>query len=74
MFKDNNGALALAMDQHITACTKYFHIKWHHLWNATITTGDIAMVKVSIKEQLTDYLTKGLPREVFEYIHNLGQG
>jgi hypothetical protein len=32
------------------------------------------VIKVSTKEQLADYLTKGLPREVFEYIRKLVQG
>jgi hypothetical protein len=73
MFEDNNGALALATNQRITTRTKYFHVKWHHFWNA-VTTGDIEVVKVSTKDQLADYLTKGLPHEVFEYIHNLVQG
>jgi hypothetical protein len=73
VFEDNNGALALATNQRITACTEYFHVKWHHFWNA-VTTGDIQVVKVSTKDQLADYLTKGLPREVLEYIRNLVQG
>jgi hypothetical protein len=73
VFEDNNGALALANNQRITARTKYFHVKWHHFWNA-VTVGDIAVIKVSTKEQLADYLTKGLPREVFEYIRKLVQG
>jgi hypothetical protein len=73
VFEDNNGALALATNQRITARTKYFHVKWHHFWNA-VTTGDIAVVKVSTKDQLADYLTKGLPRETFEYLRNLVQG
>jgi hypothetical protein len=54
VFEDNNGALALATNQRITARTKYFHVKWHHFWKA-VTTGDIAVVKIDIK---------GLPREV----------
>jgi hypothetical protein len=73
VFEDNNGALGLATNQRITARTKYFHVKWHHFWNA-VTTGDIAVVKVSTKDQLADYLTKGLSREVFEYLQNLVQG
>jgi hypothetical protein len=73
VFEDNNGALALATNQRITARTKYFHVKWHHFWNA-VTTGDIKVVKVSTKDQLADYFTKGLARETFEYIRNLVQG
>jgi hypothetical protein len=68
-----NGALALAMNQRITAQTKSFHVKWHHFWNA-VTTGDIKVMKVSMKDQLAYYFTKGLPRDTFEYICNLVQG
>jgi hypothetical protein len=73
VFEDNNGALALATNQRITARTKYFHVKWHHFWYA-VTAGDIHVVKVSTQDQLADYLTKGLPREVFEHIRKLVQG
>ena len=73
VFEDNNGALALATNQRITARTKYFHVKWHHFWYA-VTSGDIHVVKVSTQDQLADYLTKGLPREVFEHIRRLVQG
>jgi hypothetical protein len=58
----------LATNQRITAhTTKYFHVKWHHFWYA-VTAGDIPAVKVSTQDQLADYFTKGLPREVFEHI------
>jgi hypothetical protein len=67
VFEDNNGALALATNQLITAPTKYFHVKWHHFGNV-VTTGDINVVKVSTKDQLADYLIKGLPSEVFQYV------
>jgi hypothetical protein len=54
VFKENKCALALATNQHITAHTKYFHVKWHQCWNA-MTAGDIGVVKVSTKDQLADY-------------------
>jgi hypothetical protein len=48
-------------------------VKWHHFWYA-VTSGDIHVVKVSTQDQLANYLTKGLPREVFEHIRRLVQG
>jgi hypothetical protein len=58
VFEDNNGTLvALATNQHITACTKYLHVKWHHFWYS-MTAGDTAIVKVSTQDQLPNYLTK----------------
>jgi hypothetical protein len=33
-FEDNNGAYLLAMNQHISRCTKYYLVEWHFFWNA----------------------------------------
>jgi hypothetical protein len=73
VFEDNNGALALATNQRITSRTKYFLVKWHHFWHH-ITNGDIQVEKIATKEQLADYLTKGLTRETFEYLRKQVQG
>jgi hypothetical protein len=34
VFKHNNGAYLLAMTHCLTGCTRYFHVKYHHFWNA----------------------------------------
>jgi hypothetical protein len=73
VFEDNNGALALATNQRITSRTKYFHVKWHHFWHH-VTNGDVQVEKIDTKEQLADYLTKGLTRETFEYLRKQVQG
>jgi len=65
VFEDNMGAYYLATNQRITARTKYFLIKWHHFWDA-VNRGDVQVVKVETGLQNADYLTKGLPQEVFQ--------
>jgi hypothetical protein len=73
VFEDNNGALLLATNQRITARTKYFLVKWHFFWEH-VKDGTVDVVKIDTKEQRADYLTKGLPRELFETIRKLVQG
>jgi hypothetical protein len=73
VFEDNNGALLLATNQRITARTKYFLVKWHFFWEH-VKDGTVDVVKIDTKEQRADYLTKGLPRELFEVIRKLVQG
>jgi hypothetical protein len=65
VFEDNTGALALAVSQCSTSRTKYFHVKWHHFWDA-MNKGEFEIHKVATTEQLADYFTKGLPRALFE--------
>lgn len=65
VFEDNNGAIALATTQRITDRTKYFHVKWHFFWDH-VKNGDVTVEKIDTKEQIADFLTKGLVREVFE--------
>ena len=59
VFEDNNGALLLATKHRITNRTKYFLVKWHFFWSH-VTNGDVVILKIGTKEQLADYLTKGL--------------
>jgi hypothetical protein len=82
VLEDNQGALFLATNQRLNNRTKYFHTKWHHFWS--IVTGDpeesrgphgkILVEKVHTTKQGADYLTKSLPREVFENNRRLIQG
>jgi hypothetical protein len=34
VFEDNNGAYLLAMTHRLTGRTRYFHVKYHHFWDA----------------------------------------
>ena len=74
VFEDNNGAYLLATNQKITSRTKYYAVKWHHFWSQVHPKGPFRVEKISITMQRADYLTKGLPHEVFEFICKLNQG
>jgi hypothetical protein len=65
VFEDNNAALLLATNQHLTSRTKYFLVKWHFFWSH-VKSGDIKISKVETKLQDADFQTKALPREPFE--------
>jgi hypothetical protein len=73
VFEDNNGALLLATKQRITNRSKYFLVKWHFFWHH-VRNGDVEVLKIATTDQLADYLTKGLNRDVFERIRKLAQG
>jgi hypothetical protein len=65
VFEDNNAALLLATNQHLTSRTKYFLVKWHFFWSH-VNSGDIKISKIETKKQNADFATKALPREPFE--------
>jgi hypothetical protein len=73
VYEDNNGALTLAANQRVTSRTKYFNVKWHFFWQY-VKNGDISVERISTTDQLADYLTKGLTREVLERIRKAVQG
>jgi hypothetical protein len=64
-FEDNQGAYYLAVNQRLTNRTKYFLVKFHWFWSHH-QQGEFTVFKVDTGDQLADFLTKGLPREVFE--------
>jgi hypothetical protein len=71
VFEDNQSCYYLATNQHITSRTKYFLVKWHWFWDHS---HQFTLYKVSSQEQLADYLTKGLPKDLFESIRFTVQG
>ena len=73
--EDNDACRLLAVNQHLSSRTKYFHVKSHFFWGWMKDNEDtVSIVRVDTKQQRADYLTKGLPREVFEFIRALVQG
>ena len=73
VFEDNAGALLLATNHRITSRTKYFLCKWHHFWSH-VNSGAIEILKVDTTKNRSDWMTKGLVREVFERIRKLNLG
>lgn len=70
IFEDNQGAYLLGSTQRITSRTRYFLVKYHHFWiYIQMEEGNkrkMYLEKVSTHCQGSDFLTKGLPRIVFQ--------
>jgi hypothetical protein len=70
VFEDNQGAFLLGNNQRITARTRYFLVKYHHFWvYIRLELKDkrrIVLERISTDQQGADFLTKSLPRIVFE--------
>ena len=71
VFEDNQGALLLARNHRVTNRTKYFLVKWHWFW---AHANELEFIKVESRNQRADFLTKGLPRDVFEHNRRLTIG
>jgi hypothetical protein len=65
-FEDNNGAYLLATTHHLTGRTRYFHVKYHHFWDAH-DQGLFEILPIPTKYQRGDYMTKGMVRVPFEH-------
>ncbi len=59
VFEDNIAAYLLAMTHHLTGCTRYFHVKYHHFWDAH-DQGLFEILLILTKYQRGDYMTKGM--------------
>ena len=73
VFEDNQDALNLATTQQITSRTHHYHVRWHFFWQA-VRDGKLDVVYIATREQEADYLTKGLPAQVFVYLRMKVQG
>ena len=58
------GAYHLANNQKLSNRSKHYFIKYHHFWEA-VKQGTVKVSKICTTLQNADYLTKGLPKEVF---------
>ena len=71
VFEDNQSAFLLATNQRLTQRTKYFNVKYHFFWSYVYDeeknpNGWVKVVKCPTNLMDADYLTKGLPRPVFD--------
>ena len=64
VFEDNSVALEISNVPKMRPQTKHFYNKYHnfreYVWNKTIS-----ILAVDTKDQVADYLTKPLPKEIF---------
>ena len=73
MHQDNQGVYMVANSGRGTDRTKYFISKFRWLWEQKSAL-PLSIVKVDTTDMLADYLTKQLPRQVFERIRYFVQG
>jgi hypothetical protein len=66
VFEDNNGAYLLAMTHCLMGHTRYFHMKYHHFWDAH-DQGFFEILLIQTKYQCEDYMTKGMLHVPFEH-------
>jgi len=77
VFEDNMGAYYLANNQRLTSRSKHFLTKYHFFWQAVregVEGVEVKVSKIDTKLQNADYLTKGLPQEVFHANRQRVQG
>ena len=65
VFEDNQSTYFLATNQRITSRTKYLLAKWHWFWDC-YNRKEFSIVKVPTELQLADFLTKPLPKVLYE--------
>ena len=62
--QDNTGAYYLATNQRLTNRTKHMLVKFHWFWTH-YKRGEFTISMVKSEDQLADYFTKGLSKDVF---------
>ncbi|GMF59146.1 unnamed protein product [Phytophthora fragariaefolia] len=59
VYEDNQGAMALAKNVGYQAHTKHIDIRYHFI-REKVSSNEVELVYVESKNQLSDYLAKGL--------------
>jgi hypothetical protein len=54
------------MTHHLTGRTRYFHVKYHHFWDAH-DQGLFEILPIPTKYQRGDYMMKGMVHVPFEH-------
>ncbi|GMF28365.1 unnamed protein product [Phytophthora fragariaefolia] len=67
IFEDNQGAMALAKNISYQARTKHIDIRYHFI-REKVASNDVELVYLESKNQLADYLTKGLTTKTLRYL------
>jgi hypothetical protein len=67
IYEDNPGAMALAKNVGYQARTKHINIHYHFI-REKVASGEIELVYMASKDQLADYLTKGLSTKTLRYL------
>ena len=67
VYKDNQGAIAVAVSLQIRPHTKHIAIKYHHFWTF-VKNGDVEIKYVDTKEYIADIFTKTLDSDLLGYL------
>jgi hypothetical protein len=67
IYEDNQGAMALAKNVGYQVRTKHIDIRYHFI-REKVASGGIELVYMESKNQLADYLTKGLSTKTLRYL------
>ncbi|GMF35066.1 unnamed protein product [Phytophthora fragariaefolia] len=67
IYEDNQGAMALAKNVGYQARTKHIDIRYHFI-REKVASNEVELVYVESKNQLADYLTKGLTTKPLRYL------
>ena len=67
LLEDNNGALALVVEQKYRPRTKHISLKYHH-FRSFVKSGKISILPIDTKEQIADQFTKALDVQTYEYL------
>ena len=74
VYKDNQGAIVLAVSPQMQPHTKHITIKYHNFWSFLVNV-DVEIKHVDTKEQIATIFIKLLYYELFIYLHyNLNGG
>jgi hypothetical protein len=65
VFEDNSGAMEMANVPKMRPRTKHINNKYHH-FREHVRNKTISILAVDTKDQVADYLTKPLPKEIFQ--------
>jgi len=67
IYEDSQGAMALAKNVGYQARMKHIDIRYHSI-REKVASGEIELVYMESKNQLADYLTKGLSTNTLRYL------
>ena len=67
VYKDNQGAIALAFSLQIRPRTKHINIKYHQ-YQSFVANGNVKTKHIDTKEKIADIFTKPLDFELFRYL------
>jgi len=67
IYEDNQGAMALAKNVGYQARTKRIDIRYHFI-RENVMSGEVELEYMETKNQLADFLTKGLSSKTLRYL------